>query len=243
MSTRLETKTVSFLLTPNGQYILRIKNSPCSILLMEPHVPCCPQHIHGLPDEELNTSEHTMTPKNFAIVLVNLLTLTLVLCGCSTQGEPGGQSVSEVGSPRPGEVRMNLHDGERYVWIPGGSFQMGCSSDDRYCQDEADPRDANEKTPHRVTISKGYWMGQTEVTIGAYRKYVQATRAKTPEELVLAAPERFRSPDFPQGDNHPMVYVTWEEAAQYCQWAVADRGGMGVRGACRELSGELRRSG
>jgi sulfatase modifying factor 1 len=62
-------------------------------------------------------------------------------------------------------------------------------------------------------------MGQTEVTIGAYRKFASATQAKEPEELVLAAPERFRSPDFPQGDNYPVVYVTWEEAVQYCEWA------------------------
>jgi formylglycine-generating enzyme required for sulfatase activity len=62
-------------------------------------------------------------------------------------------------------------------------------------------------------------MGQTEVTIGAYRKFASATQAKAPEELVLAAPERFRSPDFPQGDNYPVVYVTWEEAARYCEWA------------------------
>jgi sulfatase modifying factor 1 len=133
--------------------------------------------------------------------------------------EMEGQSVAEVRRPRPGEVRLNTRDSERYVWIPPGSFHMGCSPDDRYCQDEVYPQDANEKPRHRVTISKGYWMGQTEVTIGAYRKFAQATQGKAPEELVLAAPERFRSPDFPQGDNYPVVYVTWEEAAQYCQWA------------------------
>jgi formylglycine-generating enzyme required for sulfatase activity len=99
---------------------------------------------------------------------------------------------------------------------------MGCSPDDKYCQDEVfavKEQHTNEKPRHRVVMSRGFWMGQTEVTNGAYRRFAQATQAKTPEELVLAAPERFRSPDFPKDDNHPVVYVTWEEAAQYCEWA------------------------
>jgi formylglycine-generating enzyme len=95
---------------------------------------------------------------------------------------------------------------------------MGCSPDDGYCQ-EAGARSTREKPRHRVAISRGFWMGQTEVTIGAYRKFARAIQGKVPEELVLAAPERFRSPDSAQGDNYPVVYVTWEEAAQYCEWA------------------------
>jgi formylglycine-generating enzyme required for sulfatase activity len=51
-------------------------------------------------------------------------------------------------------------------------------------------------------------MGQTEVTRGAYRKFARATQRKMP-----------RSPDFRQEDNHPIVYVTWEDADEYCQWA------------------------
>ncbi len=160
-----------------------------------------------------------MAPDNSSILLVILLALTLVPFGCSGQGEPDRQSVPELRSPRPGEVRVNPQDGERYVWIPPGDFQMGCSLDDKYCQEAGAARYTNERPRHRVTISRGFWMGQTEVSIGAYRKFAGATQAKAPEELVLAAPERFRSPDFPQGDNYPVAYVTWEEAAQYCEWA------------------------
>ena len=120
------------------------------------------------------------------------------------------------------ELAVNPQDGERYVWITPGNFQMGCSPDDRACQDEDHvgvARFANERPRHRVVISKGFWMGQTEVTIGAYRKYAKATGAIVPEELVLAAPERFRLQGFPQGDDYPIVYVTWDEAARYCEWA------------------------
>jgi formylglycine-generating enzyme required for sulfatase activity len=62
-------------------------------------------------------------------------------------------------------------------------------------------------------------MGQTEVTIDAYRRYAEATGKRGPEKLVLAAPERFRNESFPKGDNHPMAFVSWDDAMQYCEWA------------------------
>jgi formylglycine-generating enzyme required for sulfatase activity len=99
---------------------------------------------------------------------------------------------------------------------------MGCSPDDRACQDDVFAVEAlftNEKPRHRVTISRGFWMGKTEVTVGVYRRFAQATQGKVPEDLVLAAPRRLQSPGFPQEDHHPIVYVTWDDAAQYCQWA------------------------
>ena len=109
---------------------------------------------------------------------------------------------------------------DRYAWIPPGPFRMGCSKDDRDCQNPEIPELSSESPRHRVTISRGFWMGRTEVTVGAWREFAQATQQKQPEDLVLAAPERFRSPEFPQGDiNHPIAYVTWAEAAQYCEWA------------------------
>lgn len=119
-------------------------------------------------------------------------------------------------------VAVNPQDGERYAWIPAGDVQMGCSLNDRACQEEGyagTKQFANEQPRHRVSISRGFWMGQTEVTIGTYRKYAQATGVKVPEGLVLAAPERFRFQGFPQSDDHPVAYVTWDEAAQYCAWA------------------------
>ncbi|KPL12730.1 MAG: hypothetical protein AMS26_16500 [Bacteroides sp. SM23_62] len=96
---------------------------------------------------------------------------------------------------------------------------MGCSTNDRDCQDGQTQAFNNENPSHMLTISNGFWMSQTEVTIGAYRKFAETTRQKLPEDLVLTAPERFRWHGFPQSDNFPMAYVTWEEAKQYCEWA------------------------
>jgi formylglycine-generating enzyme required for sulfatase activity len=70
--------------------------------------------------------------------------------------------------PTPGTVTENPKDGLKYVWIPAGSFMMGCSPGDAECYND-------EKPAHRVTISKGFWMGQTEVTVEAFSRFVNQT--------------------------------------------------------------------
>jgi len=56
-----------------------------------------------------------------------------------------------------GTIRVNPKDGLSYVWIPSGSFIMGCSAGDNECFDD-------EKPAHQVTLSKGFWIAQTLVS-------------------------------------------------------------------------------
>jgi sulfatase modifying factor 1 len=110
--------------------------------------------------------------------------------------------------PEPGAKKMNPKDGSIYVWIPPGQFNMGCSTGDSECEN-------TEKPAHAVTISKGFWMGQTAVTVGAYKRYSQATGKPMP-------PERFgdrRMNARAGNDNLPVIGVTREEASGYCGWA------------------------
>ncbi len=58
------------------------------------------------------------------------------------------------------------------VWIPGGEFTMG--------SDAADAR-ADEKPTHRVRLD-GFWMDETEVTNGEFRKFVEAIHYATTAE-------------------------------------------------------------
>ena len=64
-----------------------------------------------------------------------------------------------------GATKMNEKDGLKYVWIPPGTFQMGCSVGDAECTDA-------EKPGHEVTITKGFWMGQTPETQEIGRAHV-----------------------------------------------------------------------
>ena len=108
---------------------------------------------------------------------------------------------------------VNPMNGQTYVWIPPGEFTMGCSEADSECTDD-------EKPTHPVSIDKGFWLGQTEVTLAAYRKYADRHGATVPEGA---------------GDM-PATEVSWAEAKTYCaavggrlpteaEWEYAARGG------------------
>lgn len=105
--------------------------------------------------------------------------------------------------PKPGEVKENSRDGEQYAWIPAGKFTMGCSRNDTECR--------GEQPPHAVTIARGFWMGQTEVTVGAYKRFVASTRASMP-------PASDWNPEW-RDNNRPIVNLTWDEAAAFCSGA------------------------
>jgi formylglycine-generating enzyme required for sulfatase activity len=82
---------------------------------------------------------------------------------------PGEVSKLEPKKPiPPGTVKVNLQDGLPYVWIPPGDFSMGCSPGDREC-------DWRELPVRKVTITRGFWLGQTEVTQAAYRKVIKSS--------------------------------------------------------------------
>jgi formylglycine-generating enzyme required for sulfatase activity len=99
--------------------------------------------------------------------------------------------------PASGQTKVNPKDGQTYVWIQAGAFQMGCSQDDNEC-------DEQEKPAHTVTISRGFWMGQTPVTVEAFQSFSHATG--------------MAMPDGQNGGRYPAVNVTWNEASAYCRW-------------------------
>ncbi len=117
-----------------------------------------------------------------------------------TAGQPWlGELARRWSSPK-----VNDRDGLEYVWVSRGSFQMGCVPDDTEC-------DYDERPRHQVTLTKGFWMGRTEVTVEAYQRYAAATAAILPD-----APEY--NPGW-RDKSHPMVNVSWNEAVAYCEWA------------------------
>jgi formylglycine-generating enzyme len=91
--------------------------------------------------------------------------------------------------------------GLAYVRIAPGKFLMGASKGDREAE-------GNEKPQHEVETTREFWISRTPVTVGAYRKFVEATHGQMPG-----------SPRFAQDDTHPVVNVSWDEAMAYCKWA------------------------
>lgn len=110
-----------------------------------------------------------------------------------------------VSAPAAGTVRENPKDGLKYVWIPPGTFMMGCSPGDSECNKE-------EKPAHQVTITRGFWIGQTPVTVGAYKRFAGSTGRQMPPTP---------NPDFDNGwmnEDMPIVNVSWDDAQTYCAW-------------------------
>jgi formylglycine-generating enzyme len=87
--------------------------------------------------------------------------------------------------------------------VPEGWFAMGCESG----------RD-DEKPVHRVWVD-GFELGAHQVTNAEYGRLVAATSAPTPAYWKDA---NFNDP------RMPVVAVSWQEAASYCEWLSAATG-------------------
>jgi len=116
---------------------------------------------------------------------------------------------SKPAAAASGSVRLNAIDGLNYVSIPAGEFMMGCSDGDLECSDA-------EKPAHGVRITRGFWMGQTSVTVAAWKKF-RAAKGKP----ALPVKDNFgRSLNEAGGDDSlPAVGVTWDEAHEFCEWS------------------------
>jgi len=86
------------------------------------------------------------------------------------------------------------------ITIPAGKFVMGTNN-----------RLSDEGPQHEVTLP-AYQIDKFEVTNLQYKKFINATKRKSPSH--------FRNRTYPRGKvDHPVVYVNWNDAKDYCEWA------------------------
>ena len=139
--------------------------------------------------------------------------------------------------------------GMRFVRIAAGTFDMGNdeavdSLAAAYPQAERSRLLAlkDEAPVHRVHITRSFFMGQHEVTVGQYQRYLEAS-GNTPESVAdgtggygynaaydpatTARGDAFegrdpryswQNPGFAQTGRHPVVNVTWNDAVAMARW-------------------------
>ncbi|MDA1048967.1 MAG: SUMF1/EgtB/PvdO family nonheme iron enzyme [Planctomycetota bacterium] len=112
-----------------------------------------------------------------------------------------GQGVELAVEPQEGDVFVDQSTGITFVWIPPGEFQMGSNHGLDW-----------EKPIHTVKITRGVWLGKYPVTNAEYDRFLKSSGKS------VKKPEYWDDRRFNQGEQ-PVVGVSWEEAAAFCQWA------------------------
>ena len=79
-----------------------------------------------------------------------------------------------------------------FRWINPGTFQMGSTPG-------TDPDRSEEEVQHRVTLTRGFWILDHELTQREYK-------------IVMRS-----NPSYHQGDLQPVENVSWDEAVEFCR--------------------------
>lgn len=91
---------------------------------------------------------------------------------------------------------------EDMVLVPAGEFTMG--TDDWW------PKSG----PAHKKYLPDYYIDLYEVTNAKYKRFVQATGHRLPDDWVKS------NNDIPEGmEDYPVVFVSWQDASDYCEWA------------------------
>jgi formylglycine-generating enzyme required for sulfatase activity len=122
-------------------------------------------------------------------------------------------------------VEITNFIGMKLVLVPPGEFMMGNVQGQ-----------TNEKPVHKVSITRPFYLGKYKVTVAQFRQFVEATKYQTEAEKYNngvaptiggwrpVAGVNWRSPTFPQQDDHPVCVVSWEDIEEFCAWASKQTG-------------------
>jgi formylglycine-generating enzyme required for sulfatase activity len=113
--------------------------------------------------------------------------------------------------------------------VPPGNFVMGTPAE------RVGPDAARDEIPQLVmTIARPFYIAVHEVTVGQFRRYVEATgnepapgcRVWLGGQWVRERDRGWRDPGFsaPPADDEPVVCVNWDDARAYADWLARESG-------------------
>lgn len=115
-----------------------------------------------------------------------------------------------VATPIPELIAGATRDNSAMVYIPAGEFIMGSSDSD------PDAHLDREKPQHTVYLD-AFYIDKYEVTNAQYRKCVKAGACRPPEESNSYTRGFYYGNT--QYDDYPVIWISWYDANDYCQWA------------------------
>jgi len=135
------------------------------------------------------------------------LTICLLLCGCPRSEQPSGQKALVTKAAKPpqaGDTKtVDLGGGVKLelVWCPPGTFTMGSPMAERRAAIDAGAKMEyyKDETQHKVTLTKGFWLGKHEVT----QRQWQSVMGKNPSHLKSA------------GLDAPVESVSWNDCQEF----------------------------
>ncbi len=98
-------------------------------------------------------------------------------------------------APRKPIISKNPKDGSAMAAVPAGKYTIGGAVFD-------------EEGPVHAVKLDAFRIGRHEITVGQYKAFCKETGRAMPG-----------APKWGWTDSHPIVNVTWQDAADYCAWA------------------------
>jgi formylglycine-generating enzyme required for sulfatase activity len=148
----------------------------------------------------------------------------------------GNTSNWTLGNPPTNPMRLTNSLQMEFALIPAGTFQMGT----RLTPEQVHQRYPGgmmkmyeRETQHQVKLTKAFYIGVHEVTVGQFRKFVEAENYKSEAErdgkggygydaetgqFSQDAKYSWRNPGFEQDHKHPVVNVSWNDGVAFCKW-------------------------
>ena len=166
--------------------------------------------------------------------------LPALLAACTIAGQPHATAIFENSL------------GMKFVLVPAGDFLMGSDESPASLAHDFPQYEMarflklNDEAPvHHVRISKPFWLGRHEVTVGQFRQFLAAS-GYVPESIAdgtgaygynanydpatTVRRDAFEgrdpkyswaNPGFQQSDAQPVVNVTWHDAQALAKWLSA----------------------
>jgi formylglycine-generating enzyme required for sulfatase activity len=173
-----------------------------------------------IPEFRERASSHAKSDDTLARRQVKKVVLLLMIFAVAGAPRSRAQDPQRNANGAPKSIRNQT--GIELVWISPGSFTMGSTDGEIQAAYEESkslfPQYAKlewftgEKPRHQVTIPEGFYMGKYEVTQGQWRAVMSTT---VQQQMAKAGPTWTLVGE--QGDNYPMVFVSWNEAREFVE--------------------------